>query len=89
MQWFSVSEVAAQRKVSRATIRHLVEDGQLAAVNVARKSSVRKRWRISEEALKELDRLRRNEPDVDSSECSGPVIQRAKKDYFANVEVAR
>lgn len=51
MNWYSATEVARLLSAAPATIIGLIEDGQLEAINIARASSVRKRWRISEAML--------------------------------------
>jgi hypothetical protein len=85
MQWYSAAQVAKQRGVVTATIIGLIEDNELEAVNVARRGSVRRRWRISEAMLAAFDERRANKTatvaqDVKSSRRT---IQRPKKDFFA------
>lgn len=62
MQWFSAKQAAKIRNVATATIIGLIEDGELEAVNVARRGSVRRRWRISEAMLSAFDERRANKP---------------------------
>lgn len=60
MQWFSAKQAAQIRNVATATIIGLIEDGELEAVNVARRGAVRRRWRISEAMLSAFDERRAN-----------------------------
>ncbi|MGB4709971.1 MAG: hypothetical protein WBH28_16000 [Fuerstiella sp.] len=85
MQWFSQSQVAKQRNVSPATIAGLIDDGLLGAVNIARRGSVRRRYRISEKHLAEFDAARENpKPVAKESKSSGrKSVRRPVKDYFA------
>ena len=91
MQWYSAAEVAKQRGVVTATIIGLIDDGELEAVNVARKGSKRRRFRISDPMLSAFDEKRATKPAATlEAKSSRRTIQRPTKDYFAkNAEVAR
>ena len=91
MQWFSAAEVAKQRGLVTATIIGLIDDGALEAVNVARRDSKRRRFRISEAMLAAFDEKRATKPAATpEAKSSRRTIQRPTKDYFAkNAEVAR
>jgi len=91
MQWYSAAQVAKQRGVVTATIIGLIDDGELEAVNVARKGSKRRRFRISDPMLSAFDEKRATKP-VPTSEAksSRRTITRPVKDYFKkNAEVSR
>lgn len=89
MRWFSIPELAARYGVVPATVTGWIEDGELEAVNIARKSSQRKRYRVSEKATEKFERQRASD-----SEQSAPVattataIPRPKKNYFAAARAA-
>lgn len=86
MQWYSAAEVAKQRNVSPATIAGLIDDGELGAVNIARRGSVRRRYRISEKHLAEFDAARENsKPSPPETKTSRRTIALPVKDYFAEV----
>ena len=90
MQWHSAKQAAKIKNVATATIIGLIEDGELEAVNVARRGSVRRRWRISDAMLAAFDERRPNKPAaakaskaLKASKASRRTIQRPTKDYFA------
>lgn len=85
MQWFSAKQAAKIKNVATATIIGLIEDGELEAVNVARRGSVRRRWRISEAMLAAFDERRANKTATvaQDAKSSRRTIQRPKKDFFA------
>lgn len=87
MQWFSAAEVARIKKVAKATIAGHIADGTLEAVNIARRGSVRARWRISQAMIDAFDERQCNKPSptVAETKSSRRTIQRPTKDYFANV----
>ena len=84
VKWYSAAEVAKQRGVVTATIIGLIDDGELEAVNVARRGAKRRRWRISEAMLSVFDERRANKPAATpEAKSSRRTIQRPTKDYFA------
>jgi hypothetical protein len=91
MQWYSAAQVAKQRGLVTATIIGLIDDGALEAVNVARRGSKRRRFRISEAMLAAFDEKRVSRPTaIPEAKSSRRTIQRPTKDYFAkNAEVSR
>jgi len=91
MQWFSPRQIAKQRNLSPATIAGLIEDGELEAVNVARRGSVRKCWRSSEAMLSAFDERRANKPAtvVKETKSSRRTIAKPVKDFFATTGGAK
>jgi len=85
MKWYSPKQIAEQRNLSPATVAGLIQDGELEAVNVARRGSVRKCWRSSDAMLSAFDERRCNSKPVAASESksSRRTIARPTKDYFA------
>ncbi len=83
MQWYSAAQVAKQRGLVTATIIGLIDDGALEAVNVARRGSKRRRFRISEGMLSAFDEKRATKPATPEAKSSRRTIQRPTKDYFA------
>jgi len=85
MQWFSAAQVAKRWCSVTATVIGHIEDGTLCATNIARKTSKRRRWRISEKSIAEFEQSRRNEPakDVAAKSASRRTIAKPTKDYFA------
>lgn len=84
MKWYSQKQVAQIMSVVPATVGGLIEDGLLGAVNIARRGSVRKRYRISEKHLAEFEAARENpKPAAKESKSSRRTIQRPTKDFFA------
>ena len=83
--------VAKLLGVSKGTVIGYCEDGSMPAVNVARSTATRKRWRMSEEDVETFEQRRGNKPPTTpEAKSSRRTIQRPTKDYFAkNAEVAR
>lgn len=90
-KWYSATHAGKLLNVATATILGLIDDGLLEAVNIARKSSVRKRWRISDQAISDFQERRASKPAaVPESKSSRRTIQRPVKDFFAQTgEVSR
>jgi hypothetical protein len=82
MQWYSARQVANMLNAAPATIIGLCEDGDLGAVNIARKKSVRKRWRISDEHIADFQNRRENKPTT-AKTPTRRVISKPTRDYFA------
>jgi len=85
MEWFSAKEAAKRRDVSTGTMIGHIDDGTLEAVNVARKGSKRRRFKISEAMLSAFDERRATKPvaDTPKQSASRRTIARPVKDYFA------
>ena len=84
MQWYSAKQAAKIKNVVTATIIGLIDDGDLEAVNVARRGAKRRRWRISEAMLAAFDEKRASKPtQTPEAKSSRRTIQRPTKDYFA------
>lgn len=85
MQWYSAREVAKILHAATATIIGHCEDGTLGAVDIARKSSKRRRWRISEQDIADFQQSRHNKKAATDSKksASNRMIARPKKDFFA------
>ncbi len=84
MKWYSAAEVAKQRGVVTATIIGLIDDGELEAVNVARRGAKRRRFRISDPMLDAFDERRATKPaPTPEAKSSRRTITRPTKDYFA------
>ena len=85
MKWYSATQVAKMFDAATATIIGQIEDGTLGAVNIARATSKRRRWRISEQHIAEFQQRRQNKtkPTATESKASRRTIQRPTKDYFA------
>ena len=84
MKWFSQAQVAKILNVVPATVARLIEDGELGAINVARRGAVRKRQRVSEKHLAEFEAARENpKPVAAESKSSRRTVARPTKDYFA------
>jgi len=85
MKWFSAAQVAKIWGSVTATVISHIDDGTLCAINIARRGSVRRRWRISEKHIAEFEQSRRNEPakDVAAKSASRRTIAKPTKDYFA------
>ena len=76
--------VAKLLGVSKGTVIGYCEDGTMPAVNVARSTATRKRWRMSEEDIETFEARRKNRvPLVAESKSSRRTIARPTKDYFA------
>ena len=82
MQWYSARQVAQMLNAAPATIIGLCEDGVLGAVNIARSTSVRKRWRISEQHIADFQNRRENKPAT-AKTPTRRMIAKPTRDYFA------
>jgi hypothetical protein len=84
MQWYSAKQAAKIKNVATATMIGHIEDGELEAVNVARKGSKRRRFRISEAMLAAFDEKRASKPtQTPEAKSSRRTITRPTKNYFA------
>lgn len=76
--------VAKLLGVSKGTVIGYCEDGSMPAVNVARSTATRKRWRMSEGDIETFEQRRGNKPAATpEAKSSRRTIQRPTKDYFA------
>lgn len=70
--------------VTRGTVIGWCQDGTMPAVNVARASATRQRWRMSDEDIETFNERRQNRPELPADKPSAKrTIQRPKKDRFA------
>ena len=78
-------QVARRLGVSKGTVIGYCEDGSMPAVNVARSTATRKRWRMSEEDIETFEARRRNSKPAatESKSSSRKSVRRPVKDYFA------
>jgi len=83
VKWYSAKQAAKIKNVATATIIGHIDDGTLEAVNVARRGSKRRRFRISEAMLSTFDEKRATKPaPTPEAKSARRTIQRPKKDYF-------
>lgn len=84
-------QVARRLGVSKGTVIGYCEDGTMPAVNVARSTATRKRWRMSDEDIETFEARRRNSKPVAASETksSRRTIAKPTKDYFATTGGAK
>lgn len=80
---FAPDWVARLYGVTKQTVIGWCEDGTMPAVNVARASAKRKRWRMSEDDIEEFNRRRANGLEAAKASPSRRTITRPTKDFFA------
>lgn len=81
---YSPDWVAKLLGVSKGTVIGWCQDGTMPAVNVARSTATRKRYRMSDEDIETFERRRANAaPPVAETKSSRRTIARPTKDYFA------
>ena len=81
---FAPDFVAKLFGVTKGTVIGWCADGTMPAVNVARASATRARWRMSEEDIETFNARRANKPEpTPETKSSRRTIQRPTKDYFA------
>jgi hypothetical protein len=82
---YSPDYVAKLFGVTKGTVIGWCKDGTMPAVNVARVSSTRERWRMSEEDIATFEARRQNAQKATrgTTNVSGRLILRPTKDYFA------
>ena len=83
MQWFSASQVAEYYGLAVATITGHIEDGTLGAINVARKTSKRKRYKSSDQHLADFEAARENPKPAKELKTLRRTIAKPAKDFFA------
>ena len=90
-QWHSATQVAKILNIAVATVIGHIEDGELEAVNIARKASKRKRYRSSDGMLSEFQEKRTSKKPAAAPEpkSSRRTIARPTKDYFATTGGAK
>ena len=90
MQWHSARQVAKRYGLAVATITGHIEDGTLGAINVARKTSKRKRYKSSDQHLADFEAARENPKSAaKESKSSRRTIAKPTKDYFATTGGAK
>lgn len=84
---YSPEYVAKLFGVTKGTVIGWCCDGTMPAVNVARASAKRKRWRMSEDDIATFEARRQNKPEPAASDkrSGRRMFQRPMKDYFADV----
>ena len=81
---YSPDYVAKLFGVSKGTVIGWCENGTMPAVNTARDSATRKRWRMSAEDVATFEQRRQNKgPAAKESKSSRRTIPKPAKDYFA------
>lgn len=58
MKTYEIKDIAAMFSVSEHVVKSWIRNGSLKAINICRKVSIRKKWRISEEQLQEFQESR-------------------------------
>ena len=90
MEWHSSTAVAKRYDLAVATIIGHIEDGTLGAINVARRGSVRRRYKSSDKHLAEFEAARENpKPAAKEAKTSRRTIAKPTKDYFATTGGAK
>ena len=80
--WFSVRQVATQRRVSPSKVYAWIRSGDLEAINMARTRLVRPLWRISADALSAFDRVRSNRASIARRARRGRALPRGVIEFF-------
>ena len=81
---YSPDWVAKLLGVSKGTVIGWCQDGTMSAVNVARSTATRKRYRMSDEDIETFERRRANTAaPVAESKSSRRTVQRPTHDFFA------
>jgi predicted site-specific integrase-resolvase len=81
---YSPDHVGKLFGVTRQTVINWCEDGTMPAVNVARASATRKRWRMSDEDIAAFEARRANKPDSQQAASDRrKSVRRPVKDFFA------
>ncbi len=87
---YSPDHISKLFGVTKGTVIGWCVDGTMPAVNVARASAKRARWRMSEEDVETFKARRANKPEsAPASQSSRRTIQRPTKDYFASIGGAK
>ncbi len=83
---YSPEHVANLFGVTRATVIGWCQDGTMPAVNVARASAKRNRWRMSELDIETFSSRRANRPEQQTTAKtkSRRTVTRPTRDYFAS-----
>lgn len=81
---YSPDQIAKLFGVTKGTVIGWCVDGTMPAVNVARASAKRARWRMSEDDVETFKARRANRPEkTPEAKSSRRTIQRPKKDFFS------
>jgi len=87
---YSPEHIAKLFGVTKGTVIGWCKDGTMPAVNVARASAKRARYRMSEEDIETFEQRRGNKPEpAPEAKSSRRTIQRPVKDYFAKAGGAK
>lgn len=88
---YSPEHIAKLFGVTKGTVIGWCVDGTMPAVNVARASSKRARWRISEEDVETFKSRRQNKQASTSTalDSSRRTIARPTKDFFAPLDESK
>lgn len=82
---YSPDHVGKIYGVTKQTVIGWCEDGTMPAVNVARASATRKRYRMSEDDMEIFNNRRQNKlPETSAKQASRRTIAKPTKDFFAN-----
>ena len=74
MKYHSIEDVAHMIGVGKRKVRQWVEEGHLTAIDVANPGAERRQWRISEDAIREFDLGRSNQPQ-DEQAGNLPLVE--------------
>ena len=80
---YSPDYVAKLFGVTKGTVIGWCKDGTMPAVNVARASAKRERWRMSEDDIATFESRRQNKVPTTPESKSRRTIQRPTHDFFA------
>src|SRR5262245_10405386 len=81
-QWFTPSQIAKGRRISVSKVYAWIRNGELEAVDHARRTGFHPRWRISQGALTMFDRCRSNRVATRSVPVRRPRRDRDVTQYF-------
>lgn len=89
-KWYSAAAVAKLLGTVTATVISHIDDGTLGAINIARRGSKRRRFRISEKHIADFEAARENpKPAAKESKSSRRTIAKPVKDFFATTGGAK
>ena len=89
-KWYSAAAVAKLLGTVTATVISHIDDGTLGAINIARRGSKRRRFRISEKHIADFEAARENpKPPAKESKSSRRTIAKPVKDFFATTGGAK
>ncbi len=85
MIWRSAAQVAKLWGSVTATVVKHIDDGELGAIDIARRGAKRRRFRISEKHIADFEAARENEKLSAKSTKASRTIAKPTKDFFAGV----